>query len=149
MNGVFTQTHREAIQERDGKMVKVPREMRIGCLNVKVCLHTNLKTAYDCLGYCSPTDELLLVALEGSPTQRETTLMHELLHLIEFEYNLSNDEGEIILRGSGLAQIIHQLVELDWSDIPVVRSIRPYKNNVEMVELIVPIEVTYDPWRAS
>jgi len=66
--------------------------------------------------------QLIELGSERSESGMYTTLIHELVHIIDYVYNHNDlSEGAIDSLAEGLNQVLPQLgLELDWSEIPHV-----------------------------
>jgi len=97
--------------------VKVPKEIKIGTYKGFVKFREHIKVDDGYRGaYNQRTGELyidpILLML------RDRTLLHEVVHMISFNYECSWNEDDISRMANGLAEFLVQLgIEFDWSEI--------------------------------
>ena len=107
--------------------IKVPREISLGSFkNLQVYLVKDLVAKAEEEGCLSITENCLCVDPVKPAKNMRDTLIHELVHLIDKEYQLfspDNVEAETERLTHGLSQLCDLLdIEFDWSDIPLMRT---------------------------
>jgi hypothetical protein len=97
--------------------VKVPRKIKIGSYEYDVVFKPHLKTDDNLMGFMNKrTSKIELDPDDGSTL--DTTLLHEVVHLISFNYEVNLDEDNTSRIANGIAELLQILgIELDWGDI--------------------------------
>ena len=63
----------------------------------------------ECSGLCDPGDRIIYIKYPQSPEELFSTLVHEVLHAIEFEYEANIGEYKVRKFETGLIQFFGQL----------------------------------------
>uniref|UniRef100_A0A6M3KLG6 SprT-like domain-containing protein n=1 Tax=viral metagenome TaxID=1070528 RepID=A0A6M3KLG6_9ZZZZ len=99
-------------------IVKVPRSIKIGNFNFKVKFTEHLKVDDNWRGSCNQRKGLIEIdPIAGNSMNR--TLIHEVVHMIDFNYECGFDEDTTSRIANGVSELIFDNlgVELDWSGI--------------------------------
>ena len=99
--------------------MKVPRRISIGAHSYSISYDSKLEERHKKLGLIDITNGIILIEPKQINSAKTDTLLHELLHVINFYYcNRSIDEDYIQYFATGLSNLLHGLgLELDWDDI--------------------------------
>ena len=94
--------------------VKVSKCVAVGSHKFKVKYTPNLKVDQDWRG-CANQRTGLIEIDPCCGVGKDGVLMHELLHLIVWEYQINISEDDIMRLANGLVALFN--IEFDWSDI--------------------------------
>ena len=108
--------------------IKVPPQITFGCHTYQVVLGGDA-TVLDNDGVTAHPEEQIIINNTIPPSRRNTSLLHECLHVIERVWNLKAPEGRYVMEdiiecfGEGLGQVLFSNfgIELDWSDIKEIK----------------------------
>lgn len=98
--------------------VKVPKELKIGVFSVKVGMKDYIRCDDGFKGtYNQRTGELYIdTQLRGEI--RDSTFMHEVVHIIDHNYECGLSEENTSRIANGFVELLRNLkMELDWSEI--------------------------------
>jgi len=98
--------------------MKVPKEIKVGSHTYAIRFNQDVTDAGE-YGRVNHRTQLMELAPERPQSQRATSLIHELLHIVNNVYNNRRcQEDDIDALAEGLGQILkEQGIELDWGDI--------------------------------
>ena len=99
--------------------VKVPKRIKIGINTYSVSFLADEVLNDNEFGACWHRKQYITVDPSSHPTQRYTTFLHELIHLIEKSYvfRIEDDNVDRIAQGMGEFMRDNLGIEFDWGDI--------------------------------
>ena len=97
--------------------IKVPKRIKIGAHDYSVGYRQHMKLDDNWRGACNQrTGEILIDPIGGDTINR--SLLHEVVHLIDFNYECILSEENISRLAHGMVEFLENLgIELDWSGI--------------------------------
>ena len=98
--------------------IKVPQSIKIGNFNYNVKFTEHMKVDENWRGSCSQRRGLIEIDPIGGDSMNRT-LIHEVIHMIGFNYECGFDEDTVTRIAHGVAELIFDNlgIGLDWSDI--------------------------------
>lgn len=88
----------------------IPRQIIVGEALYDVHFRSTIEARHDIYGYCNGDTKEIFVKKGLSQVERGKTMIHELLHALEFEYGL-HIEHSLIYK---LEEPIYNLVKDNW-----------------------------------
>lgn len=87
--------------------MKIPKSIKIGGQNYKVIIKDLDKSeAQNNCGYCRATDNEIYINTSISQEQQESTLLHEILEALNFNYQLELEHNKIQTLEATLYQVL-------------------------------------------
>ncbi len=87
--------------------MKIPKSVKIGGQNYKIIIKDlNKSECQDNCGYCRTTDNEIYINSSMSQEQQETTLLHEILEALNFNYQLDLEHNKIQTLEATLYQVL-------------------------------------------
>lgn len=95
------------------KMKDLPRqiELKDGIWDV-VFKHELKDHGVFCTGLCDPGEKRISIKTGQTPDERFATLLHEVIHAIEFEFNIDLGEHTVRKLEKGLMQFLAQVLHV-------------------------------------
>jgi len=87
--------------------MKLPKEVKIGGLSYKVEeKDLNKEECNNNCGYCRTTEELIVINSELPDNVKESTLLHEIIEALNYNYQLELPHATIMTLEATLYQVI-------------------------------------------
>lgn len=105
-------------------MIKVPSRVNIGAQTYTIkFLHDEIFNDNE-FGAAWHRKQEITIDPSCHATQRYSTLLHEIIHLIEKAYTFRIDDNDTDRMASGLTEFLRDNlgIELDWSDISDIKE---------------------------
>lgn len=99
--------------------VKIPQSVKIGNFNYKIKFTEHLKIDENWRGSCNQRTGLIEIDPIGGDSMNRT-FVHEVIHMIDFNYGCDLNEDTASRIAHGIAEFIFDNlgIELEWDDIP-------------------------------
>jgi len=98
--------------------VKVPQKVQIAAFNYSIELRKHLMAEKHNSGFFDPIRETLSIDPHLPTTEKNISLIHEVLHLIERAFETKVEEDDTERLAMGLMCFFNNLgIEFDWADI--------------------------------
>ena len=100
-------------------VVKIPKQIQIGGHTYEVFYKPYLSKDNGDRGVIKHRIQEIHIAPENPKSQRDVTIIHEIIHLMEFIFAFDLTEGDTERIAEGLFQVFSDSfgIEFDWSDI--------------------------------
>ena len=99
--------------------IKVPGQIKVGAHNAKVVFTSNLKVDDGWKGCYNQRLGLIQVDPVGG-ADKDKTLMHEVVHMVDLNYECGLDEVNISRIANGITEFLQNNlgIAFSWADIP-------------------------------
>ena len=98
--------------------ITIPREIRMGIHHYRVEFNPLLWYEEQLKGSVNHIKQVIQIDPVLAPSQKITTLLHEVFHIVSDNYGCKLDDVEIDRMAQGAAEFLDNLgIEFDWSKI--------------------------------
>ena len=96
--------------------VKIPRKIKGGTHPYKIKFESNLIVEDNRYGYANHVTQIIAIDTVLAPSQRDVTLIHEVLECINRNYSCRLDDDNIDRIAHGFNEFLENLgIKFDWS----------------------------------
>lgn len=99
--------------------VKVPREIKIATHTYRIAFDPHMRHDEACYGQVNHREQVVNIESSVPPSQRDQTLIHEIVHIVDKVYVCRMDEDDLERISNGIAELLFNNlgIEFVWDDI--------------------------------